>query len=689
MEVLEIKVEPLFDEEQSALVNIKQLKNEEETFTSTTTGEAVSLEEGSSHFIVGKEQENNPDQVLGENENIFVRVKTEQPDDLQQDDITSQFSESDDDNVLDIAKHDITSVTNENEFQKELQHTDSMLEGTSVAEMDVESDIDWDEIENNFSGSETTVSEQSSLDSDNNDADLLQSRVWCKVDTTRQLSPSPSRFQFCGASSLNINIDPNGDILQFFNIFFDDVLVDMITTETNRYAAQCLQAHQSKFCQSHCSQWHHTTSNEMRTFLAIIILQGIVCKPEQQLFWSKNPLITTPFFPKIMSYRRFVMLKQYLHFSDSGTYDPENHPSPKLNKIWPVFEYLNEKFKKVYTPDRDITINDSLMLFKERLGWMQYILLERIRFGFKTFMLCESKSGYIWSSLIYTGKAAVVDEDYKELPISSQIVMSLLKPLLNKGYCLTTDSFYTCPQLADILISHTTDTYGTVKLVRKEMPPNLKMKKLKKGEIMAYQRGKVTVMHWKDKKDVILLSTVHNAEMVDVEKRGELKKPKVVIDYNDSMGVVDKVDQHLSHYSIPRMQGKKYYKKVFFHLLEQAFWNSYVLYSKTGGQRKHLEYRIVVIEKMIEKYHLPQFSSKGVRPGTTPNPLRLTERHFPDIIPATEKKTNPTRQCAVCSTQRDSKGKRVRRESRYYCPDCDVGLCVAPCFRVYHTKADF
>ena len=27
-------------------------------------------------------------------------------------------------------------------------------------------------------------------------------------------------------------------------------------------------------------------------------------------------------------------------------------------------------------------------------------------------------------------------------------------------------------------------------------------------------------------------------------------------------------------------------------------------------------------------------------------------------------------------------------ESRYFCPDCNVGLCVTPCFRLYHTAQD-
>ena len=79
-------------------------------------------------------------------------------------------------------------------------------------------------------------------------------------------------------------------------------------------------------------------------------------------------------------------------------------------------------------------------------------------------------------------------------------------------------------------------------------------------------------------------------------------------------------------------------------------------------------------------------SSKPGRPSNVPHPLRLTERHFPEYVPPTEKKANPTRQCVVCSKKRDANGKKIRRESRYCCLVCDVALCVTPCFKIYHTK---
>ena len=55
---------------------------------------------------------------------------------------------------------------------------------------------------------------------------------------------------------------------------------------------------------------------------------------------------------------------------------------------------------------------------------------------------------------------------------------------------------------------------------------------------------------------------MHNAEMVDVAvRRGPVQKPKVVLDYNYTMGGVDRVDQHLSCYPTPRKSGKNITKR--------------------------------------------------------------------------------------------------------------------------------
>lgn len=78
-------------------------------------------------------------------------------------------------------------------------------------------------------------------------------------------------------------------------------------------------------------------------------------------------------------------------------------------------------------------------------------------------------------------------------------------------------------------------------------------------------------------------------------------------------------------------------------------------------------------------------------------PTRLGGHHYPSKIPPGPKKKNRTRKCAVCfpgeRAIRQMLGmeavSRPGRESTYECVHCAVGLCVDPCFKLYHTNNDY
>lgn len=182
-----------------------------------------------------------------------------------------------------------------------------------------------------------------------------------------------------------------------------------------------------------------------------------------------------------MTERRFSLLKKLLHFVNNDEIDHKN----KLRKINNIIDRVNEVFETVYTPERDVSIDESLILFKGRLSWKQYIPNKRSRFGIKLF---------------------------KNHPMTTQVVLTLAKPLLNFGYCLVMDNFYTSPALCQILQEHKTDTFGTLRKNRKNLPAELN-NKLKPGETAVFHKNCVNVIKWCDKKDVLMISTIHNGEL--------------------------------------------------------------------------------------------------------------------------------------------------------------------------------
>ena len=176
--------------------------------------------------------------------------------------------------------------------------------------------------------------------------------------------------------------------------------------------------------------------------------------------------------------------------------------------------------------------------------------------------------------------------------------------------------------------------------------------------------------------------------MIHTKHGKDVLKPHVVIDYNHTMGGVDRADQAMTFYPAMRKQQNKYYKKIFRHLLEQCLWNAYILYKEnTNIPLVRSDFIWKVAEQIF--INLPTPSVSANRPGRRSvdvgNPERLTGRHFVESVPPTARKLAPTRICVVCCFKRHENGKKVRKETRYYCPDCNVGLCLFPCFKIFHT----
>jgi len=164
----------------------------------------------------------------------------------------------------------------------------------------------------------------------------------------------------------------------------------------------------------------------------------------------------------------------------------------------------------------------------------------------------------LWCFLVckYTGKNTVLQSILITLdtPKTTAAVLELLEPLFGRTHTLWIDSFFNSPELARKLkIEHSTDCVGTLKLNRKNVPEEVKDKKLEKGEIIARHSGPVTVLKLCDNRNVMMVSTYHSADTQTVTNKGkETEKPLCVIDYNHNMGGVDLKDQLLHMYMVKR-----------------------------------------------------------------------------------------------------------------------------------------
>ena len=128
---------------------------------------------------------------------------------------------------------------------------------------------------------------------------------------------------------------------------------------------------------------------------------------------------------------------------------------------------------------------------------------------------------------------------------------------------------------------------------------------------------------------------------------------------------------------------KKWYKKIFHHIINQSIFNAQIIHKCLGGTLSPLKFREQMINDIIVKYKRDdrQVPGQHGQGGVNINcELRLVGRHFPSY---TEGHKKSCQRCVVCSKH----GKR--KETRFICSDCDVALCAVPCFKEYHTKKTY
>jgi hypothetical protein len=106
---------------------------------------------------------------------------------------------------------------------------------------------------------------------------------------------------------------------------------------------------------------------------------------------------------------------------------------------------------------------------------------------------------------------------------------------------------------------------------------------------------------------------------------------------------------------------KRWWKRVFFHLLDVAVANGMIIHSQFSPKRiSQFDFRLAVIGSLLEG-HVPREDRRHYAPQRD-LPVRLSERAFPERIPESINSTSKGRPlCEVCR----ARGKRS--QTRYRC----------------------
>ena len=175
---------------------------------------------------------------------------------------------------------------------------------------------------------------------------------WEKIEKEEKVNFKD--FQYHEIEGCNYRMKEDSACLDFLELYLTDEIMTLIVNETNRYAEQFLAANIISAQNSYLSLWEATTVPEMKTFIGVILLMGIIYKPQIPLYWSTDPLYNTPIFSEIMNRNRFYLLLKFFHFNDNEdpNYNANDEKRDRLHKVRPLIDLLRSRFRSVYTPGK-------------------------------------------------------------------------------------------------------------------------------------------------------------------------------------------------------------------------------------------------------------------------------------------------------------------------------------------------
>ncbi|MEM6686592.1 MAG: transposase [Bacteroidota bacterium] len=365
--------------------------------------------------------------------------------------------------------------------------------------------------------------------------------------------------------------------IDFFRIFWTENITNLLVEQTNLYSVQ------------NKGSSVKVTQEEIERFLGIHILMGIVKLPTYQMYWKTETRYDK--VADVMSAKRYIDLRRYLHVVDNTTKEQPENKNDKLFKIRPVLDAIQENCSKI-EPEPVQSIDEQIIPAKTRhSGIRQYNPMKPKKWGFKMFVRA-GQSGFMYKFFLYAGKNGKDENSSCE-----NVVLRLIENLPHqKNFKLCFDNWFSTLSLLLQLKEYGILTCATMRANRLANCPLSSEKELRKSgrgsnSHKVDKNSGIMLMRWFDNKTVQLASTYCSSKDIGTVKRWDAKSkshiqvpcPEIVREYNSAMGGVDLADMLIALYRSP-MKTKRWYLKVIIHAVDMCKVNAWILYRRYADQ---------------------------------------------------------------------------------------------------------
>jgi len=441
-------------------------------------------------------------------------------------------------------------------------------------------------------------------------------------------------------------------------------MIDDIVKFTNIYIEKKKQQGQGEETDNSVreNRYRPTTKGEILAVIGALFLIGVKRgnRADMSEYFATNGTGLT-ILRANFSKERFKCLLSWIRFDDVRT----RLQRAETDKLAAVRELQNNFIKnsqQAYNVGEFLTIDEMLVAFRGRCGFIQYMTKKPDRYGLKIYALCDAQTFYTFNLEVYCGSQNPGPFSTSNKPFD--VVTRLCAPIYGSKRNLTTDNYFSSYLLAEHLLVNGITFLGTLRKNKAEIPPEfvVENKNLVPGShLFGCQYDKTLIAFvTRRKKVVLLLSTLHDKNEVD----GVSGKPIQILDYNATKGGVDTVDLMCSRISTSR-RTPRWTMTYFYRILDLSGINAMRIFQMNNPLDKSLRREFLYqLAQELMKENLKD-RAKLTR---LPKDVKTFLKEYKEEKSLNSESTTRQGICFICGTHKNHR-------TRLCCSICKKSVC--------------
>ncbi|KAI4463240.1 tc5 transposase dna-binding domain [Holotrichia oblita] len=300
--------------------------------------------------------------------------------------------------------------------------------------------------------------------------------------------------------------------LEYFQVFFDSEMIQMMVKYTNRYANQR-------------NRNGDISEDEMQCFIAVLLLSGYVVLPRKELYWETSVDTHNTMVSEAISRDRFKFIMTNLHVCDNTKLNTND----KFAKVRKLIKNINQKCIDNIPHTQAHSVDESMVPYFGKHGTKQFIKGKPIRYGYK-FWCGGTSTGYLAWLEPYQGAGTLLGS-YDGKGLGYSVVMTYAD-LLPKDfpYEIYFDNFFTSIHLLEDLYQQNIRATGTIRsnrIMNCNIMKSDVLKKRPRGEFdfRSDESKRLLICTWNDNSVVTIATLSGLIQAKPVQRKGR-KRPR-------------------------------------------------------------------------------------------------------------------------------------------------------------------